>query len=217
VSEQKGTYYRNLESLRKKLKSRAALLKGLAGSDWTAGATTLRTATLALFHSTAKKCAPVWYRSAHARLTDPAIKHVLRFVTGCLRPTPAEIFQSSQASNLMRFVAYEPHLARRDMAHGHLLHSGLTPSPGGYARRLKSGHPFVLAAQQLISSSGNNICAAHWADHQWNAEWLENIASLRTFIPDTGTHTPEMTLSRTTWVRLNCFRTGVERFHSCLH
>jgi len=99
-----------LESLRKKLTSRVALLRRLAGSGWSAGATTLRTSTLALVHSTAEHCAPVWCRSAHTRLIDPTINDALRIVTGCLRLTPASnTFQSSQASNLLSFVAVEPH------------------------------------------------------------------------------------------------------------
>jgi len=101
-------YRRHLESLRKKLTSRVALLKRFAGSGWGAGATTLRTATLALDHSTAEHCVPVWCRSAHTRLIEPTINDALRIVTGCLRPTPAATFQSSQASNLS-FVAMEPH------------------------------------------------------------------------------------------------------------
>ena len=44
-----------------------------------------------------------------------------------------------------------------------------------------------------------NIRAAHWADHKWKAEWLENTMRLRTFIPDTGTHPPGMTLPRRAW------------------
>ena len=69
--------------------TRVAFLRRLAGSGWGAGATTLRTATIALVHSTAEYCAPVWCRSAHTRLIDPAINDALRIVTGCLRPTPA--------------------------------------------------------------------------------------------------------------------------------
>jgi len=94
------TYRRHLESLCKKLTSRVALLRRLAGSGWGAGATTLRTATLALVHSTVEYCGPVWCSSAHARLIDPAINDALRIVTGCLCPTPAD--------NLS-FVAMEPH------------------------------------------------------------------------------------------------------------
>ena len=53
------------------------------------------------------------------------------------------------------------------------------------ARRFKSRHSFVPAAQQLINSIDNNKRAALWADHQWNAEWLDNTTRLRSFICDT--------------------------------
>ena len=82
----------------------------------------------------------------------------------------------------------------------------------------KSRHPFVPAAQQLINSSDNNkINGAHWVDHQWNAEWLDNLTRLCIFIPDTGTHPLGLTLPRTVWVRLHCLCTGVGRFRSCLY
>ena len=48
------TYHWYLESLRKTLTSRVALLRRLAGSRWGAVVTTLRAATLALVHSTAE-------------------------------------------------------------------------------------------------------------------------------------------------------------------
>jgi len=101
---------------------------------------------------------------------------------------------------------------------GHLLHSALTHTLGAAARRLKSRHPFVPAAQQLTSfSDNNNIRAAQWAGHQWNAEWADNPTRLRILIPHTGTHTHGMTLPRRAWVRLNRLRTGVGRFRSCLY
>jgi len=50
------TCRRYLESLRKKLTSCVALLRRLVGSGWGAGVTTVRTATLALVHSTAEYC-----------------------------------------------------------------------------------------------------------------------------------------------------------------
>jgi len=102
------------------------------------------------------------------------------------------------------------------MEPGHLLHSALTRPSGTAAQQFKSRHPFVPAAQQLISFS-DNIRAAQWADHQWNAEWADNPTRLHTLIPDTGTHTPRMTLPRRAWVRLNRLHTGVGRFRSCLY
>jgi len=171
------TYRRHLESLHKKLTSRIALLGRLAGSAWGAGATTLRTATLALVHSTAEYCAPVWCRSAHTRLIDPTINDALRIVTGCLRPTPADnlpILAGIQPAERRRRGATLS-LGRRAMEPGHLLHSAITRPSGAAAQHLKSRHPFVLAAQQLISfSDNNNIRAAQWADHQWSAEWADN-------------------------------------------
>jgi len=76
------TYRRHLESLRKKLTSRVVLLRWLASSSWGASATTLRTATLALVHSTAEYCAPVWCHSAHTHLIDHAINDALQILTG---------------------------------------------------------------------------------------------------------------------------------------
>ena len=65
--------------------------------DW---ATTSRTATLALVHSTAGYCAPAWCHSAHTRLIDPAINNALRTVTGYLSPTPTD--------NLPLFAGIQP-------------------------------------------------------------------------------------------------------------
>jgi len=121
------TYRRHLESLRKKLTSRVLLLKRLAGSGWGAGATTLRTATLALVHSTAEYCTPVWCRSAHTCLIDPTINDALHIVTGCLCPTSADnlpILAGIQPADFRRSGATLP-LGHRAMEPGHLLHPSI--------------------------------------------------------------------------------------------
>ena len=51
-------------------------------------ATTLGTATLALVHSAADYCSPVWCHSAHTHLINKPINDALCIVTKCLRPTP---------------------------------------------------------------------------------------------------------------------------------
>ena len=111
------------------------------------------------------------------RLIDTAINDALRIVTGCLHPTPADnlkILAGIQPAELRRIGAILS-LPRRVTGPGHLLHSALIRPSSADARRLKSRHPFAPAAQQLISSSdNNNIRAAHWADHRWNAEWADN-------------------------------------------
>ena len=140
-------------------------------------------------------------------------------MTGCLRPTSADnlpILAGIQPVELRRSGATQS-LGRCAMESGHMLHSALTCPSSAVAHLLKSRHPFVHAAQQIISLSDNNsIRAVLWADHQWNGEWADNPTRLRTLIPDTGTHTPGMTLPRRAWVRLNRLRTGVGRFRSCL-
>jgi len=187
---------------------------------WSAGATTLRTSTLTLVNSTAGYCAPVWYRSAHTCHTDPVINNALQTLTGCLRPIPLTnlpIIAGIQLAELRsKGATLSP--ACHAMESGHLLHSALPCPPGENARHFKSRHPTVPAAHQLVSSSdSNNRSATLWADHQWNAEWLDNITRPRAFIPGIGTHPPGMTLPRTAWVRLNRLRTGIGRFRSCLH
>ena len=104
----------------------------------------------------------------------PPINDTLRIATRCLRPTPAD--------NLPTLAGIQPAALRRNGATlslacravepGHLLHLALTRPSSANARRLKSRHPFVPAAQHLISlSDNNNIRGAQLADYQWNAEW----------------------------------------------
>jgi len=117
-------------------------MRRLAGSGWGAGATTLRIATLALVHSTAENCIPVWCRSTHTRLIDPAINDALRIVAGCLRPTPADnlfILAGIQPAELRRNGATLS-LALRSIEPRHLLHSTLTCESSADTRRLKSRH-----------------------------------------------------------------------------
>jgi len=133
----------------------------------------------------------------------------LRIVTGCLRPAPADnipILAGIQRAEFHRNGATLP-LARHAMEPGHLHHSALTRPSSANARRLKSRHPFVPAAQQLtrLLSDNNNIRAAHWADHQFSEEWADNplCFRLRTFITDTGNISLDMTLPTIAWFRLN--------------
>jgi len=127
---------------------------------------------------------------APTRRIDPVINDALRIVTGCLRPTPADnltILAGIQPAGLHCIGTTMP-LAPRGMEPGNLLHLALTRLSSANAWRLKSRHQFVPAPQHLITlSDNNNIRAAQWADHQWNAEYVDNPTRLRIFIPDTGT------------------------------
>ena len=73
-----------LSLLRTKLTTHIGLLRSLAGSSWGAGARTLRIATLALIHSAAEYCTPVWSRSAHMNLRTEHI-YFSRSLTNTIR------------------------------------------------------------------------------------------------------------------------------------
>ena len=81
------TFCHHLEALRKKLSTRVALLRRLAGSLWGAGAKTLRISALFLVYSTAEYYAPTWCCSTHIFLINSILNDALRIATGCLRPT----------------------------------------------------------------------------------------------------------------------------------
>ena len=84
------TFRHHFEALCKKLSTQVALLRQLAGSEWGAGAKTLRISALSLVYSTAEYCTPVWCRSMHICLIESILNDALRIVTECLRPTPTE-------------------------------------------------------------------------------------------------------------------------------
>ena len=102
------TFHHHIEALDKKLSTRVALLRRLAGSGCDAGAKTLRISALFLVYSTAEYCSPVWCRSTHTRLVHSILNDALRIVTGCLRPTPTEdllVLADIQQAELRRLGA----------------------------------------------------------------------------------------------------------------
>jgi len=87
-------------------------------------------------------------------LTNGKRSRLRRLKNECLRPTPANnlpVLAGIQLAEL-RHKGATLSLARRAMEPGHLLHSALTCPSSANARRFKSRHPFVPAAQQLIRS-----------------------------------------------------------------
>ena len=210
------TFRHHLEALRKKLTTRVALLRRLAGSGWGAGAKTLRTAALSLLYSTAEYCAPVLCRSAHSRLLDSVLNDALRIVTGCLRPTPTDylpVLAGIQPAELRRLGATLSLAHRGSLDPGHILHELLARSPDGYRERLKSRLPFVPAARKLLQDLTElDIRAAQWTDFKWSSEYSECSSDLRAFIPRTSTRPMGMGLPRSSWVKLNRLRAGVGYF-----
>ena len=84
--------------------------------------------------------------------------------------------------------------------------------------RLSSRGRFVSALRNLLDSLARlGIRVSEWTNHEWNAEYCENVSRLRAFVPGIGVRSVGMGLARATWVKLNCRRTGVGRFHSSMH
>ena len=128
----------------------------------------------------------------------PCHQRRLRIMTGCLRHTPAgnlPILTSIQPDDLRRKRATLS-LARRAMEPGDLIHSALTCSPSGNARRRGTrGNatewectpsqieittcPRCKTTHQFIWH--NEKSTALWANHWWNAEWLGTWASAENF------------------------------------
>jgi len=71
----------------------------------------------------------------------------------------------------------------------HLLHDRLLVKPTSQQGELKSRHPFVPAALELLKElDKSNSTAALWADHKWNTDWQKNTSRLHIFIPSAPHH-----------------------------
>ena len=84
--------------------------------------------------------------------------------------------------------------------------------------RLRSRLPFVAGARNHLDNLARlGIRASEWTNHKWKTEYCENPSRLRGFMPETGARPVGMGLPRAAWVKLNCLRTGVGRFHLSMH
>ena len=177
--------------------------------------------TRSLVYSTAEYCAPVWCRSAHTRLIDSVLNDALRIVTGCLRPTPTDhlpVLSGIQPAELRQMGATLSLAYRGSLDPDHILYGLLSGSSDNCQVRLRSRHPFVPAARNLLDKLARlGIRASEWTNHKWKTEYCENASRLRTLAPRTGARPVGMDLPLATWVKLNRLPSGVGRFHSSIH
>ena len=207
--------------MRKKLSLHVTLLRRLVGSGWGAGDKTLCIATLSLVYSTAEYCAPVWCRSAHTRLIDSVLNDALHIVTGCLRPTPTNylpVLSGIQPAELRQMGATLSLAYRGSLDPDHILYGLLSGSSDIGQVRLRSRHPFVPAAWNLLDNLAKlGIRTSEWTNHKWKTEYCKNASRLCGFVPETGARPVGMGLPRATWVKLNRLWTGVGQFHLSMH
>ena len=164
------TYRHHSETLRKKLTSRVALIRLLAGTGWGACATTLRITALALVYSLAEYCAPVWSRSARTHLLDRLINDALRMVTRCMKSTPTEYLPAlfGFPPAYIRRKATTLSLARQSLEPGHT-HYNYFKRPMT-KKRLKSRKPFVIEGQGFLAQNTN---APTWIHNTWKENWTK--------------------------------------------
>jgi hypothetical protein len=82
------TYKQHIDKTTQKLNKRISLIRKLAGTNWGAHQSVLRTSSIALCYSVAEYCAPTWERSAHAKKIDVQLNKVMRIISGATQPTP---------------------------------------------------------------------------------------------------------------------------------
>ena len=194
------TFRHHLVALHKKLSSSITLLRRLVGSGWGTGAKTLRIATLSLVYSIAEYCAPVWCRSAHTRLIDNILNNTLLIVTGCLRPTPTDhlpVLSGIQPAELRQMRATLSLAYRGSLDPHHILYGLLNGSLDTRQVRLRSRHPFVAGARNLLNNLARlGIRASEWKNNKWKTEYCENASRLRAFVPETAARPVGMGLPR---------------------
>ena len=192
------TFRHHLVALRNKLSSRVTLLRRFVGSEWGAGAKTLRIATLSLVYSTGEYCAPVWCCSAHTRLIDSVLNDALHIVTGCLCPTQTDhlpVLSGMQPVELRRLGATLSLAHRGSLDPDHILYGLLSGSSDTRQVRLRSRRPFVPGAPSLLDNLARlGISASEWTNHKWKTEYCENASRLRAFVPGTGARSVGMGL-----------------------
>ena len=118
-----------------------------------------------MIHFAAEYCASVWSRSAHTRLIDKPINDALRLVAGCVRPTPTDnlFVVSGITPTKLRRKRATLSLACRAQEPGHLLHDRLTSHPYEGHQQLKSRHPFVPVAPELLRDASElGTSAGRW-------------------------------------------------------
>ena len=99
-----------------------------------------------------------------------------------------------------------------------MLHDRLSSPPSDGHRQLKSRHPYVSAALELLNDlNKTNTSVAHWVDSRWSMEWKKSTSRLHQFMADVSSSPSGMNFPRPAWIRLNRLRTGVGLFRATMH
>ena len=123
-------------------------------------------------YSAAEYATPAWCRSAHASKVDVALNDTMRIITGCLRPTPADLppVLSGIAPARLRRVNLTSRLVQKaELDVGLPLNQLVLESQRLGCQRLPSRHPFSRHAATFHSSNFNLLGA-------WNSNWEQPLS-----------------------------------------
>ena len=138
-----------------KLTSCIALLRHFAGTGRDGKGQTLHITALIVVYAPAEYCTPLWCRSIHTQLIDKCLNDAMRIVTSCLQPTPMEylpILSGIQPAELCCTGATIS-LSQRALNQPKIILYRLVSEFFPGHRQLKSRHPFVPAALDLLTKT----------------------------------------------------------------
>ncbi len=130
-----------------KVNARNNIIRKLANSQWGFRASTLRTSCLALCYSAVEYACPVWARSRHANMFNPALHKCCRNITGCFKPanvTSIQLLAGIAPPHIRRTVASRVERQRQTTQISHQLYDHV-PSAG----RLTSRNSFMHTVTPL--------------------------------------------------------------------
>jgi hypothetical protein len=202
----------HLKKAAEKTSKRVNLIKKLAGSNWGANFSTLRTSALALVYSTAEYAAPVWSQSCHTKSVDIILNECLRVISGCIAPTPTSMLPlvaGIPPANIRRdYLVLQ--LAAKAETPGSLVPSTADVQPLQRIRRLH----FSTRANELNSNC--SPLSPTWALETWKKQWESLETTLHNYMQAPSTAPSGHSLERKPWVRLNRLRTGWGKTNSFL-
>ena len=204
------TFNQHLQNVTAKTRSRVNLIKKLAGTDWGADFTTLRTSTIALVFSTAEYACPAWSQSRHTTKLDAAINDALRTVSGAMKPTPTQmlpVLAGIPPADIRRQNSAMK-LSKKASQPGSLVPS---PRPDTPTSRLKRRH-FLSLSEETPPDFNTN-----WTMDQWKDRWSGIQTPLHDYISVPSQSPPGCNLPRKAWVNLNRIRSGCAKTKSFLH
>jgi len=175
-----------------KLKSRNHLISKLTGMTWGANDSTLRTSALALCHSVAEYCCPVWLGLAMPDVLTPK-QHYAPTQTAWL-PVLANTAPHCKAASdkLMTHIAAHENWP----VHAEVFHPPV--------KRLVSRRPIWTNTAPIDISA------------QWRDAWESAAVVHQGLVPDPTIRQPGFDLPRRSWALLNRFRTGQGQCHANL-